>query len=72
MKSFTIISIEPMAQDNIKIEELRNDKEIQEIIEIARLSKASKEASHPFDDKTRPIISTKDYGQEVKIMNFNY
>ncbi|MFH0991237.1 MAG: hypothetical protein V1799_14610 [bacterium] len=54
-----------------KIEELKNDHELQEIVKIAQLSKISKEITKPYEDKTRPIIATKDYGQEVKIMNYS-
>jgi len=61
-----------MPEEGNKIEELKNDAEIQEIVEIARLSKASKEFAQPYEDKTQPIIATKDYGQEVKIVNFTY
>ena len=59
-----------MTTNKSKIEELKNDREIQEIVKIARLSNISKEISQPYEDKTRPIIATKDYGQEVKIMNY--
>ena len=55
-----------------KIEELKNDKELQEIIEITKISKASKETIQQYEDKTRPIITSKDYGQEVKVMNYSH
>ena len=61
-----------MPDQEAKIKELKNDAEIQEIVEIVRLSKASREFSQSYEDKTRPIVTTKDYGQEVKIVNFTY
>ena len=72
MSNLTIKKVTIMPEEGAKLEELKNDAEIKEIVEIVRLSKASKEFSQSYEDKTRPIVTAKDYGDEVKIVNFTY
>ena len=55
-----------------KKEETKIDTTIQEIIEIARLAKSVRETVDQVEDKTRPIIASKNYGDEIKILHYTH
>jgi len=52
--------------------ELKQERELNEIIEIARLARSVKEIVKPSEDKTRPIIASKDYGQDIKVIHYSH
>lgn len=53
-----------------KITESKEDKSLREIIEIVRIVKETQESAQNLEDKTRPIIDMKNYGDEVKILHY--
>jgi hypothetical protein len=53
-----------------KIIELKEDKSIKEIIEIVRIAKEAEESVQHLEDKNRPIIDMKNYGDEVQILQY--
>lgn len=53
-----------------KIQEMKEDKSLKEIIEIVRIAKETQESAQNLEDKTRPIIDMKNYGDEVKILHY--
>ena len=52
------------------IEQLKQDKALKEIIEIVRIAKETQESAQIAEDKTRPILDMKNYGDEVKILHY--
>ena len=46
------------------------DIELNEIIEISRLSRMVRESVKTYEDKTRPIIDSKNFGEEIKILHY--
>lgn len=61
-----------MNTKKVDTEHPSTDSTIAEIIEIVRLTKSSREAAQHYEDKTRPIISSKNYGEEVKILQYTH
>lgn len=59
-----------MNPTDIKIKELEADTALKEIIEIVRIAKETEECAQHLEDKNRPIIDMKNYGDEVKILHY--
>lgn len=61
-----------MNQSKKKIEELKEDQSLKEIIEITRLSKHTREIAQLYEDKTRPIINSKRFVEDIKVVQFTH
>lgn len=61
-----------MNNEKKTVDETKVDSTINEILEIVRIAKSVRGTTEPYEDKTRPIIASKNYGEEVKILHYTH